>query len=959
MKSFICLFLLFPMFISNLYSQDLNSYIVKFLLSDERVNNKLEQMELSVLYMNEDDLFTIVNSEKLESLQLSGINYSILGELKTGDRLFLLSSKSNRDLISVLNAENLVYEKQEIAIVKNLYFDDIEDAKQSGFDVVELKPNRVFKNERSVWNKNIIHFNDSLITQITSSVNPENVRFFIQSLQDFQTRFLLADTRDSVAAWIKDQFLQMGFTDVVVDSFDFAGTWQKNVIATLPGIYEPEVYNIVGGHHDSYSSGDPMIFAPGADDNASGIAAVLEIARVIKANNYQPESTIKFITFGAEEYGLIGSYDYALKAYNANMNIKIMINHDMISHTYYPANQSDVDINRYSGFEYLRDLAFYCVQNFSVLEPVNGGVNSSGSDSYSFWEWGFPAVYFEENNFSPFYHSPEDTIGNYNMEYCSEVIKASCATLLMNVVMPSSVKNYYLVDEGTGNSLIAWWSPNQSPDLEEYKIYLGNQSGVYDTSFTTTDTLFTIGNLTEGNLYYVGVSVLDQDGYESLIVERSATPLEFPANPRDFTATPLWHQVRLNWLKNNEYDLLGYNIYRSDIEGEPGDKLNQSIYLDTVYVDNSASNGVYYYYTVKAVDNLLNESINNTTLRSRVVSMDQGILVVDETSDGDGSPMNPTDAEVDQFYNDILEHFNTDQYDIIEEGNKIGLADLGAYSSVIWHGNDMSNLSVPYEYREEIKKYLDFGGKFLYTGYKPSKAFENVSSLNGTFSSGDFIFDYFKIQETKSTIFALFNEAKSLTAGYTDIIVDSLKTLSSNDYHLKDIEMTKASSEGINIFSYETNFDSTTQQGKLKGKPVGVEYIGNDFKSVIISFPLYYMNKQQAKSFIQYVLTEKFDEVMPVEEPASEIPAEYKLHQNFPNPFNPVTKINWQSPVGSWQTLKVYDVLGNEIATLVDEYKPAGSYGIDFNAVDLPSGVYFYKLQTGSFVETKKMVLLK
>ena len=83
------------------------------------------------------------------------------------------------------------------------------------------------------------------------------------------------------------------------------------------------------------------------------------------------------------------------------------------------------------------------------------------------------------------------------------------------------------------------------------------------------------------------------------------------------------------------------------------------------------------------------------------------------------------------------------------------------------------------------------------------------------------------------------------------------------------------------------------------------------------------------------------------------------LHQNYPNPFNPSTKINWQSPVGSWQTLKVYDVLGNEIATLVDEYKSVGKYEVEFNASSLPSGVYFYELIAGSFIKTKKMLLLK
>jgi photosystem II stability/assembly factor-like uncharacterized protein len=85
----------------------------------------------------------------------------------------------------------------------------------------------------------------------------------------------------------------------------------------------------------------------------------------------------------------------------------------------------------------------------------------------------------------------------------------------------------------------------------------------------------------------------------------------------------------------------------------------------------------------------------------------------------------------------------------------------------------------------------------------------------------------------------------------------------------------------------------------------------------------------------------------------------YKLEQNYPNPFNPTTKISWQSLVSSRQVLKVFDVLGNEIAVLVDEEREAGYHSIDFNASDLPSGVYFYQLRAGAFVETKKMLLLR
>jgi hypothetical protein len=88
-------------------------------------------------------------------------------------------------------------------------------------------------------------------------------------------------------------------------------------------------------------------------------------------------------------------------------------------------------------------------------------------------------------------------------------------------------------------------------------------------------------------------------------------------------------------------------------------------------------------------------------------------------------------------------------------------------------------------------------------------------------------------------------------------------------------------------------------------------------------------------------------------------PMKFSLSQNYPNPFNPSTKISWQSPLSSHQTLKVYDVLGKEVATLVDEFRDAGSYEINFDGSQLASGVYYYQLNVGEFVETRKMTYLK
>jgi hypothetical protein len=88
-------------------------------------------------------------------------------------------------------------------------------------------------------------------------------------------------------------------------------------------------------------------------------------------------------------------------------------------------------------------------------------------------------------------------------------------------------------------------------------------------------------------------------------------------------------------------------------------------------------------------------------------------------------------------------------------------------------------------------------------------------------------------------------------------------------------------------------------------------------------------------------------------------PLVFQLKQNYPNPFNPSTKIRYSVPQSSNVVIKVFDVLGNEIETLVNGEKPAGTYEVIWYAENLPSGVYFYQLKAGSFIETKKMLLLK
>jgi hypothetical protein len=96
-----------------------------------------------------------------------------------------------------------------------------------------------------------------------------------------------------------------------------------------------------------------------------------------------------------------------------------------------------------------------------------------------------------------------------------------------------------------------------------------------------------------------------------------------------------------------------------------------------------------------------------------------------------------------------------------------------------------------------------------------------------------------------------------------------------------------------------------------------------------------------------------------VSQHSSKNPSHYALEQNYPNPFNPSTSIQFDLPQTGFTTLKVYNLLGQEVATLVNETKPAGSYTVQWNALNMTTGMYFYKLTSGALTQVKKMVLVK
>ncbi|MDH3251529.1 MAG: M20/M25/M40 family metallo-hydrolase [Ignavibacteria bacterium] len=450
-----------------------------------------------------------------------------------------------------------------------------------------------------------------LIEAIISQVSDSMVTAFIQGLQDFGTRYWANVNRDSVARWVRSRYIEAGLTDVSPDSFLFSSQWQQNVVATIPGTVNPDAEIIVGGHHDSYSYN--VSLAPGADDNASGTAAALEMARVLKLVDYQPRVTLRFMGFAAEEAGLRGSASYAQRARSLNRDIRAMMNYDMIGSRNQAQADRDVLVVWYTGAEAFADLHAATAQLYTTLSPVMTTAHRGSSDSYSFWQQGYNSVFCIERDFSPYYHSPSDLLQYLDIPYASEIIKAGLAMLLTLDQMPPPVAGLRVFDCGDGSSLLAAWDSVEVPDVAVCRISVGRTSGVYDTTYMQKGGTQLITGLNAGERYYIGVSVMDMIGQEGIVTEQTAVPRSVPLSPAGLWAVDTSAGVRLQWRSNHEMDLHGYNVYRAANTPAAFARLNTEPVTDTVWIDAGVGSGQWY-YNVTAVDSTGNESHPSDTV---------------------------------------------------------------------------------------------------------------------------------------------------------------------------------------------------------------------------------------------------------------------------------------------------------------------------------------------------------
>lgn len=305
------------------------------------------------------------------------------------------------------------------------------------------------------------------ILSLADQVSTVHLEATIRRLEAFGTRYTFSDSVRAAAYWLIEQFETVGYTDVQLDTFHLNGKLQGNIVVTKPGRMRSEEEVVLGAHYDSIVLGnaDPLMVAPGANDNATGVAAVLETGRLLR--DVSLDRSVRFILFAAEEVGLHGSADYVGKAKIRGDTIRLMLNLDQIGRNSERFKGTMLVLTS-PAYVTLGQALAQTVKEYGGLTPLRldgrGDVeawNCGCSDHQNFLDAGYPAVLFSEHDpiSYPYGHTVFDRIEHVDLNLVAGVTKAALAT----VVTAAGLADETAV-KATGWGSIKWMILNDPQD---------------------------------------------------------------------------------------------------------------------------------------------------------------------------------------------------------------------------------------------------------------------------------------------------------------------------------------------------------------------------------------------------------------------------------------------------------------------------------------------------------------
>jgi hypothetical protein len=421
----------------------------------------------------------------------------------------------------------------------------------------------------------------------------------------------------------------------------------------------------------------------------------------------------------------------------------------------------------------------------------------------------------------------------------------------------------------------------------------------------------------------------------------------------------------LTWIPNTELDIDAYNVFRF-APGQTNPQLIQIVlHPDSSYFDNTVLPHNLYRYNLTAVDSLENESPFSDTAYGQLATHDLGILLIDGTLDGSGGPLQPTDEEVDDYYDAIVNGFNIGGNWDVADSNLVDAfiydAHLAPFSTVFYHSDRVNASHV--QDTTAMKKYLDNGGNLLLNGWNLAGSFGGVVTEFATFPQGSFFREYLKTDSLGVSLPANqdFISAEALVPSiYPELTVDSAKVpIFDHQLFKMDAFLSPLVDEPVTerLYTYNSSFGGSF---RLHGEPVGFRHIGTQIKVIVFDVPLYFINQQPAATAARQALVDLGEEFVGVAEDNQEVlPQSIGIFQSYPNPFNSSATIAYEVKIKSEVRIAVYNLLGQEIEVIKEGLLNPGFYRVPWNAQNCPSGIYFCRVKTSGNSEVIRMVLLR
>ena len=756
---------------------------------------------------------------------------------------------------------------------------------------------------------------DSLVAALMDSTSLTRIIGTIQRLQDFGSRYVVVDSCWAAGYWIRDKFQEYGYSDVRLDTFRTMSFQDSvdamNVIAVKEGTTRPSEYVVLGGHYDSVNAEnfhDPFAPAPGAEDNATAVAAVLEAARLLEG--VPTDRSIMFACWSAEEMGLWGSRHFVAEAVEESLDIVVYLNMDCIGYLEPSPDEAPVivftDSLSLAIAGYMQTLAHthtpYELQ--TCIRPIGA------SDHTSFWEARYNVVDTGTTISSPYRHTTDDIIDNIDADFARAIAAVNVAATAAVAGVTGEDANLPPETMRIANCAASVSPVTMRPTFEwngvDFDGSIARFEYAVESDIDTADgprrdrppdwqplpahqTSLTLDDLSEGSHILYIRAIDDRDVADpspvvyEFVTDAALRPaltvdLNFHPGTRTFLGgragdrTPpvaVYEDERLVFTVTSDASsycgsadsvavALADSTAWSDWHRSPYEFVLRPGPADTVvFMKTRDENGAV--------------TTGSVSLRTVPALMDRPLLRVDDWFVGD-----VPEATHDAFYSDVLEGESCDVWDPFEHFENYlptlpPMEELGRYRTVLWTLDWQGGFLRPVQAESAyhcLEGFVRAGGNVILEGQSslPTMGGENHYLYEATYEPGDFIFDHVGVDSLRNAGvnanesypgqygYAFLGGIATGAVSFPDVPVDTLgKWADGYQAHggLPYCEIVRPRAETRRLYLFDSHINP-----ELSERPCATVRYPDDGTGTFayFGFPLYYLQTDPATEMLGLLL---------------------------------------------------------------------------------------------------------